>query len=261
MTPETAERAASALLAARRNRTPLPALPQDLLPADLDEGYEIQKAFVAQTDGEVVGYKIGATSQMAQSFLGAKGPFFGRIFNTRLHESPVRLPADRFIFRLIEPEFAFGLGADLPPRREGYDRASVESAIALVRPSIEVVTCALENWHFQGVPSLVADNGVNGELVLGAPEENWRRLNLAAHAVELTVNGEPAGDGVGANALGHPVEALLWLANELSARGIGLNKGEVVTTGVVTPFVLLEAGDEAVASYGVLGEVAVSFEA
>jgi 2-oxopent-4-enoate/cis-2-oxohex-4-enoate hydratase len=119
----------------------------------------------------------------------------------------------------------------------------------------------LENWHFQGVPSLIADNGVNAALVLGDPDEDWRRLDLAAHAVELTVNGAPAGDGVGANALGHPIEALLWLANQLSHRGIGLKKGEVVTTGVVTPFVLLEAGDEAVASFGVLGEVSVAFDA
>lgn len=261
MTPEAAARAASALLAGRRSGSPLPALPADCLPVSLDEGYEIQNAFVAQTGGEVVGYKIGATSQKAQSFLGAATPFFGRVFDIGLYESPARLPADRFIFRLIEPEFAFGLGEDLPPRPDGYDRAGVESAIALVRPAIEIVTCALENWHFQGVPSLVADNGVNGALVLGPPDEDWRRLDLAAHAVELTVNGAPAGDGVGANALGHPVEALLWLANQLSDRGIGLKKGEVVTTGVVTPFVLLEAGDEAVASYGILGEVAVGFDA
>jgi 2-keto-4-pentenoate hydratase len=261
MTPENATRAASMLLAGRRGGTPLPNLPADCLPADPGEGYEIQNAFVAQSDGQVVGYKIGATSEKAQAFLGAEGPFFGRVFDSGLHHSPARLPADRFIFRLIEPEFAFGLGEDLPARPEGYDRATVESAIALVRPAIEIVTCALENWHFQGVPSLIADNGVNAALVLGDPDEDWRRLDLAAHAVELTVNGAPAGDGVGANALGHPIEALLWLANQLSHRGIGLKKGEVVTTGVVTPFVLLEAGDEAVASFGVLGEVSVAFDA
>lgn len=259
MTPEAAERAAAVLVAARRSASLLPELPADCKPANLQEGYQIQAAFAARAEGRVVGFKIGATSEKAQSFLRTPTPFFGRVFDSQLYDSPARLAADNFGFRLIEPEFAFRMGRDLPARAEGYDRAAVEAAIAVVQPSIEVVTSALADWNTQGAPSLVADNGVNGALVLGAPHEDWRRLDLASHRVELAVNGAPAGEGTGANALGHPINALVWLIDQLSAMGIGLAAGQIVTTGVVTPFVLLEAGDEAIATYGALGEVRVSF--
>ena len=60
-------------------------------------------------------------------------------------------------------------------------------------------------------------------------------------------------------ALGHPLEALTWLANALSDAGITLERDQIVTTGTVTGFNLAQAGDTAVADFGPLGTVEVSF--
>ena len=35
----------------------------------------------------------------------------------------------------------------------------------------------------------------------------------------MTINGEPAGEGYGRDVLGHPLDALAWLANTLAGRG------------------------------------------
>jgi 2-keto-4-pentenoate hydratase len=259
--PGPAEHAAALLLAARRDRRPIEALPDDCRPADPADGYLVQDAFVALSGGAVAGFKIGATSAKAQTFLGIDAPFAGSVLKDDLHDSPAVLAAARFPFRLIEPEFAFRLGRDLPPRAGGYERGEVAAAVADLHPAIEIVTSGLRDWHRQGVTSLIADNGVNGALVLGPACPNWRDFDLPRHEVTLRINGEVAGTGVGGNALGDPMSALVWLVEHRSRRGRGLAAGQVVTTGVVTEFVELDAGDEAVADFGALGEVRLGFTA
>jgi len=259
MTSDTATRAASLLLQARRSGHPLDCLPMDCAPSTPEQGYDIQESFLNQLGGEGVGYKIGATSEAAQAFLGLGHPFSGRVLASNLFESPAELVADSFLFRLIEPEFAFRLDSPLPARSAAYGIAEVESAVGAVTPAIEVVTSAFGNWQTQGAAALISDNGVNGALVLGEPCEDWRALNLAEHRVSLSINGEFLGDGFGNQALGHPLNALLWLVNSLNERGQGVAAGEIVSTGVVTPFHQLERGDRAVADFGSLGLVEVCF--
>jgi 2-keto-4-pentenoate hydratase len=59
--------------------------------------------------------------------------------------------------------------------------------------------------------------------------------------------------------LGHPLIALTWLANELSAMGLTLAAGQVVTTGTCMVPLEIEPGDGVTADYGVLGRVECSF--
>jgi len=49
--------------------------------------------------------------------------------------------------------------------------------------------------------------------VLGPPVRGWRRRNLAAIAVTMSAGGRIVGRGQGADALGHPLDALAWLAD------------------------------------------------
>ena len=263
MTPVQAEQAAELLLAARAAQRPVGILPEGCRPADLDEGYAVQRALVARLaaqGGQPVGFKIGATSAKAQSFLGVSGPFSGRILAGGVSTSPARLSAGAFVFRLIEPEFAFRMARDLPARDAPYGEAEVAEAVAAVHPAIEIVSSAYgQAWSGAGAAALIADNGVHGAFVLGPACEDWRALDLRTHPVRLEVNGETRGQGIGANALGGPLTALTWLANQQSAFGRGLLAGDLVTTGVVTDFVEVAAGDAVVADYGALGALRVSF--
>ena len=257
----TACRAAAGLLhAARRDVRAISALPGGLRPQSAAEAYAIQDALFEQSGAELTGFKIGCTSQAAQDYLATDGPFYGCMSHESVRESPAELSAGGFIFRLIEPEFAFRLGADLPARRAAYGRGETAAAVASAHPAIEVINSAFgQDWTRAGAPALIADNGVHGAFVLGPACADWRALDLAAHRVTLLRNGCEEGDGVGANALGHPLDALAWLANQGALGGRGLKVGDVVTTGVVTPFIYVEAGDRVTADFGALGEVSLRF--
>ncbi len=74
-------------------------------------------------------------------------------------------------------------------------------------------------------------------------------------------NGQEEGRGQGANALGHPLDALAWLAAQAPAGGRGLKAGDIVTTGVVTPFLYAEAGDTLAADFGTLGVIQLEITA
>lgn len=265
LSPGARRRAAALLLAARRECRPIPALPEGCRPGGLAEAYAIQDSYLAASGATLAGFKVAATNRKVQDLLGIDGPFSGCLLREHVHDSPAELPAGDFAFRLIEPEFAFRLGADLPARGAAYDRDEVGQAVASLHPAFEVVTSAYgAAWTGLSAPALVADNAVHGAFVLGRGVagpgvKNWRGLDLAAHPVTLFHNGTEAGRGRGANALGHPLNALAWLADQGVLGGRGLKAGDLVTTGLVTPFVYAEPGDAVRADFGELGEVRLRF--
>ena len=59
--------------------------------------------------------------------------------------------------------------------------------------------------------------------------------------------------------LGDPRNALTWLANTLSARGMGLKAGQIVTTGSAANVIKVNPGDTVVADFGDLGVTEVHF--
>ena len=104
-----------------------------------------------------------------------------------------------------------------------------------------------------------ADGGVNIALVLGPWFSDWRRWDVPSHGVSMTVNGELKGHGTGARALGDPMDVLIWLANQQSRVGRGLEAGAIVTTGTCTGLDAVRVGDRAMADFGELGSVAITF--
>ena len=120
----------------------------------------------------------------------------------------------------------------LPARTEPYSEAEVSAAIASVHAAFEIVASAFVDAR-QVAPAgtaglcFIADNGVHGGLVVGdahawTPSEahSW----LTSDTVTLSRDATQIDSGNGANAMGHPLTSLTWLANNLSmvnaARGL-----------------------------------------
>ncbi len=253
------------LQAGRDPRNPAAVIAPSALPRDLHTAYGEQALLVrrlcAAGGRRPVGYKIGATSLRAQRFLGVGEPFAGRVLAGGLYSSPARLSAARFRFRLIEPEYAFTLARPLPARARAYGVAEVADAVGTLHPAIEIVTSAFgaEGWQAVGGRALIADNGAHGALVLGEGRQDWRAVDLARERVELCIDGRCVGTGNGSAVLGHPLQALAWLATLLGRQGSGLAADDVITTGVVTPFVLVDAGQRVAAQFGPFGTCRVDF--
>jgi 2-keto-4-pentenoate hydratase len=253
------QKAAKVLRDVRLTRQRINALPEDCKPADIDDGYRIQGALLALLGLDVFGWKIGSTNRAAQQLVGTTEPFGARLLTPHVPESPAQIPGDACFIRALEPEFAFRLGVDLPPARTPYARDDVIAAVDSLHPAIEISDTRYNDWSKVGAPSLVADNGSEGRFVLGKGVAEWRDLDLSAHRVSLSVNARVVAEGSGANVLGDPVDALLWLANDRARRGDGLEAGQVITTGSCTGVVMGEPGDRASADFGTLGTVELSF--
>ena len=192
LSPGDRRRAAALLLAARREGRPIAALPKGCRPGGLAEAYAIQESYLAVSGNTLAGFKVAATNRKIQDLLGIDGPFSGCLFREHVHDSPAELAAGDFAFRLIEPEFAFRLGADLPARGAAYDRDEVAQAVASLHPAFEVVTSAYgAAWTGLSAPALIADNAVHGAFVpgpgvAGPGVKDWRGLDLAATAQQTS---------------------------------------------------------------------------
>lgn len=258
LTPEQIERAADILCETRKQGQLKPGL-DALTPATMPDGYALQDAFLRKWNGNRVGWKVGATASKVQEVYGVTEPFSGPFFEADCFASPASPSASSFNHKCIESEFAFRFGADLGPRNQPYSRDEILDAVAAILPAFELISPRFDTLLQDRVALAAADCGLNGGFVLGEETKQWRDIDYPSHVVTLTIAGELAAEGTGANVLGHPFNVLDWLVNHLSARGITLKAGEIVSTGTCTGFIHIETGQEAVADFGTLGQIAVTF--
>jgi 2-keto-4-pentenoate hydratase len=214
---------------------------------------------LAHYGGSLIGYKVACTNVTAQRQLNVDAPFCGRLLSAFFFESPARVESNQFFMRVVEAEFAFEMARDLPATATPRSRHEIAAAVKGVIPGIEIVDSRFDDWTTIGAPSLIADNACNAAWVKGSLLTDWQSIDLAAQAVRVTVNGKLLREGAGSNVLGHPLNALEWLVNSLSARGLGLKAGQYVTTGVTTEVYMAERGDRITADFGPAGSVDLAF--
>ena len=230
------------------------------LPETIEAAYAIQREIVALSGARVRGFKIGSTSLEAQRLLGTTEPGSAELLEPYVHESPAIVAISVPHQAAVEAEFAFTLGADLPPRELPYTRAEVANAVAAVAGAIEVVGTRFSGGLAgKGRLLTTADGGVNIAFVAGRWVYDWRGLDLPAHPVAIRVNGRTLGEGTGARALGDPMNVAVWLANQQTRLGRGLLAGEMISTGTCTGLDAVHPGDTAVADFGPLGAVEIQF--
>jgi 2-keto-4-pentenoate hydratase len=254
--------AAQTIAAARKSLTPLPALPQGITPKSVEDGYRAQSEvhqLLATELGPLVGYKIGCTSEVMQQYLAIPHPCAGGVHARGAHQSGVVLNAADFVRVGVECEIAVRLGQDLVPGGAPFTRDSVAGSIECYLPAIEIVDDRYVKWETLGAPTLIADDFFAAGIVLGQPVARTAVADLVDVEGRALINGQETGRGTGADVLGHPHNALAWLANHLASQGTGLRAGEIVMTGSLVKTVWLKAGDEAMMEFSGLGNVHVTF--
>ncbi len=85
------------------------------------------------------------------------------------------------------------------------------------------------------------------------------QLDLAAEGVTLWRDNEIAGKGNGAAVLGHPAEAVAWLANKLAVFGVGLKAGQLILPGAMCASATVSTGETYRADFSRLGPVSIHF--
>jgi len=162
--------------------------------------------------------------------------------------------------RVAEPEFAFRMRVDLPPRATPYTVQQVLDAVDTLHPAIEIPDSRFADFVSAGAPQIIADNACAHLFVLGPPASAaWRAMDLVEERPVITMRGQQF-IGHGKNVLGDPRVALAWLANELRRLDVTLKAGQVVTTGTCHPPLPIQSGDFCAVDFGSLGKVSVGFE-
>lgn len=254
--------AAAALEEARRTGAES-FLPEAIRPRTLEEGCAVQFER-ARRSGAVppAGFKIGATTQRMQDYLGLTGPAAGYMVAAHLLPSGTRIPHASLRGPGAECEIGLRLGRDIPfgPCTE----AAAAAAVAEVFAAIEIVenrygTPPLGDLARIGTPTLVADQVYHRAAILSAGPANWRDLDLAAIPGRVAVDGMQRAAGHGRDLLGHPLAALAWLAGSPTAQAFGgLKAGQVVMLGSVTPPIWLDRPCHVSVAFDGLGEATVT---
>ena len=258
--------AASVLAKAWLDDTIIDVFPSDLAPRDLAEATAMQDAMAAQIGEDIVGWKIA----------GRPGAPAGRIFASTSFDNGATLPLPRFAPNIMEFEIGFKLKSDLPPREQPYEREEVAAAadlainVELVGSRrvgvIERAAAALAaGKHFPDNDAerfvIIADNAGNLGLVNGPVIEDWQHRSLLDITVDLRIDGGESRPLIPKQARTEPFDVLLWAANDLSRRGIGLKAGHIITPGSVNVPEPLPAGSTAVGVFEDLGQITVSLAA
>jgi 2-keto-4-pentenoate hydratase len=239
-----------------QQRRRMARLPEAMRPRTREAGYAVQALLERHTAFPLFGWKIAATSKAGQTHIAVDGPMAGRLLRERVRDNGGRIPFAGNHMRVAEAEFAFRMGADLPPRSRPYSADEVLGAVAALHPAIEVPDSRFEDFTVVGAAQLIADNACADYFVLGPPAPaGWQSIDLAAHRVTGRINGGDPREGVGSNVLGDPRKALAWLVNELSTLNVTLTAGQVVTTGTCLVPLAVEAGQHVTADFGTLGAV------
>jgi 2-keto-4-pentenoate hydratase len=255
--------AAKAIASARLSAKALYPLPAPVRPQDVAEGYQVQNAvheILAETKwGHVVGYKIGCTTSVMQQYLKISHPCAGGLFSGRIHRGRADLNRGSYFRPGIECEIAVRLGRDLSSADAPFTADQVAEAVESYMPAIEVVDERYADWPHTEAPTLIADDFFAAGCVLGAPTPRQVLPDLAPLTGQAFINGVEAARGVGADVMGHPHNALAWLANNLAGRSKALRADQIVLTGSLVQTQWPATEDEVTVSIAGLGTVSLTF--
>ena len=225
----------------------------------IDDAYAIQQRMLQRrlaAGEQVVGKKIGVTSKAVMNMLGVFQPDFGWLTDGMVYNEGQAIEASSLIQPKAEGEIAFVLKKTL--QGPGVSAADVLAATEGVMACFEIVDSRIRDWKIK-IQDTVADNASCGVFVLGDRLVDPRDVDLATVGMVLEKNGDIVATGAGAAALGHPANAVAWLANTLGAHGIALEAGEVVLSGSLGIMVPVAAGDNLRVTMGGIGGCSVRF--
>ena len=235
---------------------------RDLLPeGDVDAAYAVQEINTERRlagGARMVGRKIGLTSKLVQKQLGVDRPDFGILFADMAVPDGEEVATGKLLAPRVEAEITYVLEKDI--NFEKPTNSEVINAIAYATASIEIVDSRIKDWNIK-IQDTVADNASAVLYVLGNQKVKIDDFDGRMCGMVMECEGEPVSVGAGAACLGHPINAVRWLAEEMVQRGWPLSAGDVVMSGALGPMIGVTPGKVYEVRINGLGSVRAAFAA
>lgn len=238
----------------------LPAPAADMTPDGAACGQAKLVAALAPALGRPVGYKAGLTNTAVQKRYGIDRPLLGTLLEKMVVREGAPLPTRLGVRPFLEADLIVEVGSSAI-----HDATTPEQALASLRavyPFIELPDVTLDDPSKITAVSLTFYD-VGARLgVLGAPLTVAGNPGLAEALRTMTVRttdgaGKELASSPGAAILGHPLNAVLWIARELKRQGGTLKPGDLLSLGAFSAGPIPAGGTVRVTYEGLPGNPSV----
>jgi 2-keto-4-pentenoate hydratase len=253
-------RAAELLAQARKSGIPLAELPADCKPLTVADA----NAIIAEVT-RLVGEPIGGW-KITFVYRPREKPVIAPLFQRNIFSSPALVPPSVTHSGLIEPEIAFRMLHDLPPRARVYRPGEVMEAVVAC-PALEMNDTRFDTSKRtirdilddkNTILEAHADHQTSGAFIVGEGRPDWKDFDFAAQRIVMRSGDKVLVDRIGGHAFSDPFLPVVVLANEMR-RSEGLKKGQVIATGSFSGFFKVEADSPVTADFVGFGAATGTF--
>ncbi|MDH5611511.1 MAG: hydratase [Gammaproteobacteria bacterium] len=240
-----------------------PLLNNEIRPRSFDEAFSLQQKvgdiFAAVSASGVAGWKCALPSDDKQ--------IIAALYASTMQQQRPQTPAlcqlypDKDGLAAVEPELAFELKHDVPPRATPYSEAEIDAAIATTRLALELIQSRYDSPEQATFFDALADGLLNQGVWLGPELPENTPPDLAEFLLTIQYADGTLETKQAKHPNGNSRAGLYWLVNFLSAQGIGMHKGQQIITGSYAGVLKFAFGEAINLRYGDLGEFSIIFEA
>ena len=219
--------------------------PLEPWPAQPDEAYAyaVQQGLLAARAPEggelLAGYKIGLTTPRMQKLCRGDRPISGVMPGRGIRRNGAKVKGSDFVHLGVESELAVRLSRPLPAGPAPVTRADVAAVVLEIAAAFELIEDRNADYSTLDWLWMAADNSWHAGLVLGPAIDPRDVADLAG---VLAIDGADVDRGSTRDVLGHPYDAVAWLANHLKARGKRIEPGYWISTGSIATIRFAEVG-------------------
>jgi 2-keto-4-pentenoate hydratase len=212
--------------------------PEGLSEADAVCSRAKVNALLNKSLGDVVGYKAGLTNPAVQKRFNYDRPVRGTLYTSMLLKNGTEVPAKFGARALFEADMLVRVSDEAINKATSPEE--VLASIDQIIPFIELPDLLVEAPPKLTGPAINAINvgarfGIKGEPI-AVPKTKAERAALLESLKTMVVvmsetDGAELDRGKGSDILEHPLNAVVWLANDLASEGLAMKKGDLISLG------------------------------
>jgi len=259
MIKENIQEASKILFEHRLNKTGLSSL-KHLEPKTINDAYEIQGnlklRYLELKDNFCIGKKIGCTSLAAQKQMNIKEPFYGNLFNRFSSKNVNLLNSKNFFEPHVEPEISFRIRDDINISKAPFKFNELDYLLDGLFCSIEIVDFRFRKPLSEiGALNVIATNGASEFWIRNENLIEIQDIDLNNFEVSLLIDNKIVDTGNTKNVLNNPLNAVLWLINNLADKGEPMLKGQFISSGSCTKAFRIYPKSKIKADFNQLGSI------